>query len=59
MPTPFTAPPRQVSADETSRVMLRPWPRVEGRGAAAVGLKMTANLAILMKLMLMALSHAP
>ena len=55
-PTPF---PAALGKGKTSRVMLKPWPRVEGRGAAAAGLKMTANVAILMKLMLMALSYAP
>ena len=56
-PTPF---PAALGKGKTSRVMLKPWPRVEGRGAAAAGLKMRASLAISMrKLMLMALSHAP
>jgi len=40
--------------------MLKPWTMVEVRGAAAAGLKvMGIRATSLMKLMLMALSHAP
>ena len=56
LPAPSLAAP---GTGEASRVMLKPCPRVEGRGVAAVGLTMTVTLATSMKLMLMALSHAP